>query len=141
MLMLGYGTFVGPGNYTQSIGDAVAHPANHRKFSYLGEILRVGEELKETIFLGRFLDTLQVNVQVGEAVKFRVHQNAETGRRACVLMSDASTAQQATVAFEGNADGPCLVYRPFEKPEPARLPVELSIPSERVVVVLEDDDR
>ena len=133
MLLFGYGIFVGPGNYTQSIKDAAWQPLAR----YMREVIRLGEELKETIFLGRFLDTLQISVQAPETVKFRAHQNTETGKRAGVLVSGAGSVQQATVHFEGNRDGQCLVYKPFEEPESARLPVEVSIPPERVVVVLE----
>ena len=139
LLLFGYGIFVGPRNYTRPLHEAVKQPSVRRRFDYLAEILRIGEELKETLFLGRFLDQLQVEVEADDGVEFRAHQS-ESGGRACVLVNTAGKIRQGTVAFEGNAEGPCRIYQPFEEIRQTPLPAAVRLPSNGVVVVLEVAD-
>jgi len=129
----GYQLLVGPVRYSASMSDEQSRPIS----TYIREVGRIREELKETILFGDFLDDLEVTVEAGEHVKYSTHRHPGTGKRACVLVNLAETEQEAEIAFEG-APGPARVYRPFEETQTVELPATLSIPGERLAIIVEE---
>ncbi len=108
---------------------------------YIREIIRIREleELKDTIFLGEFLDTLQVDVEGDQGVRFNTHRNPRTGKRACVLVNFGVTPLEATLmAFEGNDRGAVGIYEPFAERKGANPPVTVTVKPERLVIVVEE---
>ena len=108
---------------------------------YIREIIRIREleELKDTIFLGEFLDTLQVDVAGDQGVRFNTHRNPRTGKRACVLVNFGLEPLEATLAaFEGNDSGGVGIYQPFEERKGASLPVTVIVRPERFVIIVEE---
>ncbi|KPJ51799.1 MAG: hypothetical protein AMS16_07375 [Planctomycetes bacterium DG_58] len=138
---------VGPGRWSGSMGDA-----SWRELAeYIRAVIVLRERLKDILFLGEFLDELDAEVEAEEGVRFSVHRgvkaeegvrfsvhrNPATGRRACVLVNFSRTGRRASLTFAGNRDGAVRIHRPSVEPEPARLPVSLTIAPDRLVVVEE----
>lgn len=107
--------------------------------TYIKEIVRIQEELKDTILLGEFLDNLQVRVEEQGGVRFGSHRNPKTGKRACVLVNFGETPLETSVlAFDGNEKGDVRIYQPFEECKNAKLPVKVTVPPDRLVIVVEE---
>jgi len=130
----GYQLLIGPGRFSCSM-----HDEQTRELSkYIAEVLSIREELKETIYLGDFLDTLEAFVKSSENVKYNTHRNPKTGKRACVLVNQSKEIAEASVEFLGNADGRICIYKPFDKVRTEQLPVKILIPGEYLAVVVEE---
>ena len=131
----GYQVFVGPGNYTESMEYKPFRPLSR----YVKEVLRIRGSLKETIYQGEFLDTLQASVQGNEAVGYSVFRNAKTGKRACVVVNyEAAPEEASLVRFEGNTSGSVSLYQPYNEVEKRTLPVSLKLPAERFAIIVEE---
>lgn len=133
-MRFGYQLFVGPAHYTASMHWEPMRPLS----AYIREVLRIREALKETLFLGEFLDTLQVRVEGHEEIRFNTHLNPKTGKRACVLVNLGEVSREVSVAFEGKSSELASIYQPFEKRRSEQLPVALAIPPERLAIVVEE---
>jgi hypothetical protein len=132
-LRFGYQIYVTPATHLVSMDDPAYRPLS----TYIREILRLREELRDTVFMGEFLDTLEAQVDAPEAVKYNTHRNPQTGARACILVNFGGEPVQAGVAFDGKPGGAVKIYRPFEEVVEARTPVTVTIPPERPVIVVE----
>lgn len=130
----GYQLIVGPVRYSTSMADEQSRPIS----TYMAEVLRIRDELKETIFFGEFLDNLEVSINGREQLKYNTHRHPKSGRRACVLVNQGAAPLETTVTFDGNAQGSARLYQPFAPIQQARLPVTVSIPGERLVIVVEE---
>ncbi|HEV8634931.1 MAG TPA: DUF6259 domain-containing protein [Chloroflexota bacterium] len=128
----GYQLLLGPVRYSASMADEQMRPIA----TYVAELLRIRRELEDTIFLGEFLDVLEVTVAPHPHLKFNTHRNPRTGQRACVLVNQAETPVETTLSFEG-VSGPLLVYEPFAEVRRATSPAALSVPGERLAIVVE----
>jgi hypothetical protein len=134
----GYQLIMGPVRYSTSMADKQSQPIS----TYVAELLRIRDELKETLFFGEFLDTLEAEVAACEgpadALKYNVHRNPKTGKRACVVVNQSETPLEAVVSFTGAEQQTFSIYRPFAAVEAAESPVRLTIPGERLVILVED---
>ena len=106
--------------------------------AYIHEILRLREELKGTIYLGEFMDVLEVQVETHSEVKFNTHRNPQTGKRACILVNYGEVPHQASVTFDSNGQGMVRIYQPFKEATSAQLPVIVIILPERPVIIVEE---
>jgi len=132
----GYQIFLGPGNYIAP--DSMAFPPMRQLSDYVREILRILESVKDSICLGEFLDTLSVQFEGPDEMRYSVFQNPKTGKRACVVVNMGEKSNRASVkAFEGSTNDKVIVYQPFNPPRAGNLPLELDIASERLVIVAE----
>jgi hypothetical protein len=123
---------IAPVNHTASM----RHESMKELSAYIKEILRIREELKDTLIWGEFLGTEQTHVQ-GE-VPYSTFRNPKTGQRACVLVNNGTNTVQSSVSgFEGCDSGTVVIYQPFERPRQATLPVTVHIPANRAAVVAE----
>ncbi|MHB0999990.1 MAG: DUF6259 domain-containing protein [Armatimonadota bacterium] len=131
----GYHLMIGPKNWTASIGDELYQPIGE----YIKEVLPIWEELKETIFLGEFLDNDGVDFQGTAETRCSIHRNQSTGKRAAVVINFATEPREVSVnSFTGNGNGSVQIYQPYSKVKTAKLPLHLSVPGERFVVVVEE---
>jgi len=129
----GYQLLIGPARYTSSMSDE-----QYRELSaYIAEVLRIREELRDFLLFGEFLDVLGVTVATHEHVMFSTHRDPKTGARACVLVNTCIKPHRATVALDGNHGGPITTYQPFSEPEQRDLPATITIPGERLAIVVE----
>ena len=129
----GYQLLVGPVRYSASMANEQSRPIS----AYIREVIRIREELKDTILFGEFLDTLEVTVEAGDHVKYSVHRNSETGQRACVLINLGETPEDVTIGFAG-PPAPVRIHMPFQEPQTFEPPVALTIPGERLAIVVEE---
>ena len=109
--------------------------------AYIGEINRIREALKETIYLGEYLGDEQIQLEkpANPNFAYSVFRNTRTGVRACILVNNGSLPSRCTVrAFEGSESGEVEVHQPFAPTHRTTLPADLTIPNERIVVVVED---
>ena len=131
----GYVIFVGPGNFTESM----EYKPFQRLSAYIKEILRIRIPLKETIFQGDFLDTLEVEVKENEKVGYSVFRNTKTGKRAWVVVNyDIVPRETSLLSFQGNTQGTVRVYQPYGEAQNLKLPVSLTLPAERLAIVVEE---
>ena len=131
-----YGFFlhIAFGNWTSYMGDDLYKPLS----SYIKEIQRIREELKETIYMGEYLDHLEADVEVTQDMRYGVHRNTESGQRAVVVVNfDAEPHELSLKSFHGNTAGSVYVYAPFKQRAEEKLPVTVSIPGERLAIVIE----
>jgi hypothetical protein len=135
-LRYAYQILVGPIRWSTSMDD----PQMAELARYIKECIRVREQLKDTIFLGDFMDQLEAMVAPKPSLKWNTHRNPATGRRACVLANYAMKPVQTTVKFDGNKRGRARIYRPFEKVIHTTLPAKVTIAGERFAVVVEEQE-
>ena len=126
-------------NFTGYMGDPLYEPLS----SYIKEIQRIRGELKDTIWMGEYLDTLEVEIeapwQILASLRHGVFRNPQTGKRAVVFANfSADTHQVSVKSFAGNSNGQIRVYRPFENVEHTNLPLTLSLPLKGLAIVVED---
>ncbi|NJD04289.1 MAG: hypothetical protein FIA99_17220 [Ruminiclostridium sp.] len=129
----GYQMFIGPAHYTSSM----EYKPMRALSEYIGEALRIREILKDTIYTGKFLDTLQVKVTGHDDVKFNTHLNPQNGERACVLVNFGDCAHEVTVNFDGKTDGSACLYEPYKEAKKMSIPATFTIPVKRFVVLKE----
>jgi hypothetical protein len=106
--------------------------------NYIKEAIRLRQSLKDTIYSGEFLDTLEASVESAGHMGYGVFRNTSTGKRACVLVNyDRDPREVSLKSFEGDRSGAVEVNQPFASPSRRKLPVALRIPGERFAVVIE----
>lgn len=133
-LRYGYQIFVGPGNYVETMDFPPFRPLAN----YIKEAIRLRQGLKDTIYSGEFLDTLEASVTSAGTVGYGVFRNTSTGKRACVLVNYDREPHEASVRFDGNTSGAVEVYQPFADASHRQLPVTVRVPGERFAVVREE---
>jgi hypothetical protein len=130
----GYQIFVGPGHWTESM----AHEPFKPLAGYIKEIIRLREQLKDSIYHAEFMDTLDVKFDAPPHVRYSSFRNYKTGKRACVVVNYGADASEAEViAFDGNTEGQVKVYLLYEEPRTQTLPLRVTIPAQRLAVVVE----
>ena len=133
-LRYGYQIFAGPGNYTEPMD----YPPFRPLANYIKEAIRLRQSLKDTIYSGEFLDTLEASVESAGHTGYGVFRNTSTGKRACVLVNyDRDPREVSLKSFDGDTSGAVEVHQPFASPSSRKLPVTLRIPGERFAVVIE----
>ncbi len=131
----GYQIFVGPGNYTEAMDYRPFQPLA----DYIKEVIRLRKELRDTIYSGEFVDTLEAAVTGSGETGYGVFRNPRTGKRACVLVNYDREAREVSLQrFEGRSGTSVRIYQPFSKPRQASLPVPIRLPGERFAVVMEE---
>jgi hypothetical protein len=130
----GYQILVGPVRYSASMGDEQSKPISE----YIREVIRIREELKDTIYLGDFLDNQEVVVEAAQNLTYKAHRNARTAKRACVLVNQGAGPLETRVSFRGNTGGKACIYQPFEEARTQGFPAYVSIPGERLAIVVEE---
>jgi hypothetical protein len=128
----GYQLLLGPVRYSASMADEQMRPIA----TYVAELLRIRKELADTIFFGDFLDVLEVDVAPHPHLRFNTHRHRLSGKRACVLVNQSEAPVETTVSFEGPGR-PLLLYEPFTEVRRVTSPARLSVPGERLAIVVE----
>ncbi len=131
----GYQLLVGPGSYTRSIGS----PGYEQIAEYIRQVLTIWEELKDTIFLGVYLDQEGVTLSADPGVGYGVHRNPTTEKKAVVLVNYEMEPRTAVLqGFPGNGGKQAQVYVPGKQPRVEPLPLTLALPGERIAIVVEE---
>jgi len=133
-VLLGHHLLIGPAHYTASM----AFPPMRALAKYLGEITRLRRELFGALSRGEYLGPEPMRVEGPESgLEWSVFRDPETGQRAGVLANFGNKPVEARAAFADSAGGEVLIYRPFQPVESSAQPVEIGIPGERVVLIVE----
>lgn len=131
----GYQIFFGPGHWTESMAYEPFKPLA----AYGKEIIRLRELLKDDIYHAEFLDTQEVKFGGQPQVRCSCFKNYETGNRACVIVNYGTEESEAAVlGFDGNVGGRVKVYLPYQEPRSASLPAKVTIPAQRLAIVVEE---
>ena len=127
---------VGMQNFTRSISWEPARGLGN----YIREVKHIRDELAEAVFLGEVLKGAEVNFTrpVGSGVQYNTFRNCKTGKRACILTNKSMRdSKERLGGFEGNISGQVRIYTPFKEAVEAKIPVEIEVPAERIVFVME----
>ena len=130
----GYHLLIGPIRYSATLKNKQFEKLSE----YIKEIISIREILKDTIFYGDFLDVLEIKVKASETVKFNTHRNRLTGKRACVLVNYDKNFQEVSLAFTDPKSENAKIYQPFKKPFKIKSPYKVKIPSERLIILVEE---
>lgn len=141
-LLRGHNLLVGPGNYQASMD----YPPMRALNDYIGEVTSIRRELHDVLSRGQLLDTSdsffasdKPVVKISGTANWTVFRDTVTGQRAVVL---ANLGQRPLVARNVALVEPrvqrCRVFAPSRRPRNARFPLNLTIPPERVAVVIEE---
>ena len=146
-VMTGAVICVEPGSYQESLGSA----AYKQLGDYIREVQRIRGALADTIFLGEYLDMQGAFVQevkenagtgpkytpsTSGALLYRVHRNPKTGQRAIVVANTWRDERKYLWGVPGEDGVSAEVHAPFEPVKTVSSADALSIPAERVQVLV-----
>jgi len=138
---------IGPSHYTKDMNDPPMRKLNR----YIAEVTRIRRELVDVVSRGAVVAAseppfvernppLRLGGSFAKSpdARWTLYRDVQTGRRAVVLANLGRKALTATVALTGGTRAACRVYQPFEEMRPARMPVRIALPAERVAVAVEE---
>jgi hypothetical protein len=130
-----YHCMIGPKCYTASIGDPIYTPLAR----YLGEVMKIWEEQKQTIFLGERLSRGGLELAGSPAVGLNTYRNRANGLRAAVLANSAPTSTTVELRrFADSSSRRVKIYQPYRPVRDALLPATLILPGEQLAVIAEE---
>ena len=121
-------------HYNESADEELTRPLAR----YLNEMIRIRKQYQDLLFLGRFGDTIGASVSAGADVQYSVFDSLSPGNRdrATVLINFDYKPTDATLSIPGRSGQMVEISAPFEKDRRATLPVTVTIPPNRCVVVV-----
>jgi hypothetical protein len=130
-----YHCMIGAKCYTASIGDPIYAPLAR----YVGEVMKIWEAQKQTIFLGERLSGGGLELEGTPAVGLNTYRNHATGRRAAVLINSAPASTTIGLRrFPDSSDGRVKIYQPYKAMRSVLLPATLTVPGEQLAVIAEE---
>jgi hypothetical protein len=122
-----------PRHYNASVDEALTRPLAR----YVSELIRIRKEYADLLFLGRFNDTMGATVKGDADIRYSVFNSLqpENKERDCVVVNFGDGPETAEIGLDGMS-GEVTVAAPFEAERTAVLPVKLTVPGHRVVVVV-----
>jgi hypothetical protein len=122
-----------PRHYNDSADEALTRPLAR----YVAELIRIRKQYADTLFYGRFNDTLGANVRGDADIRYSVFKTSQANSqtRACVVVNFADAPESAEVSMEG-VDGEVIIATPFNPDRKAVLPVRISIPPHQLAVIV-----
>jgi hypothetical protein len=122
-----------PRHYNDSLDEPLTRPLAR----YVKELIRIRTKYQDLLFHGRFNPTFGATVTGGANIRYSVFQpmDAADRRRASVVVNFGDSTETAEVKFDDRATGEVEISAPFEEDRKGRLPVRLTIPPHRCVVV------
>jgi hypothetical protein len=122
-----------PRHYNDSADEPLTRPLAQ----YVSELIRIRKEFEDLLFFGRFNDTIGVAVQGGPDIRYSVFKSMNPVSKdvASVIVNFGDTPESATVSIDG-ASGEVVVAAPDLPDRHAALPLRISIPPHRLVVVV-----
>lgn len=121
-----------PRHYNDSLDEPLQRPLSR----YVSELIRIRKEYRYVLFDGRFLDTIGGSVSGGADVRYSVFENADATARAVVVVNFGDKPEAAEVKLIGAEGREVEISAPFEKDRKEKLPISLSVPPHRCVVVV-----
>ena len=123
-----------PLHYNESM-DA---PLNQKLSAYVSELIRIRNEYKDILFLGRFCDTIGENVKGGKHIRYSVFENmTDSSKKACVIVNFGNTTEEVKMNFsDAGSTNMVSILQPFQKDYYGALPAEITIPPKTCIVVI-----
>lgn len=123
-----------PRHYNDSLDEPLTQPLAR----YVKELIRIRTKYQDLLFHGRFNDTLGGTATGAGTIRYSMFQPMDAGdaRRAMVLVNFGDKEETAEAKFEGGSDREVEISAPFEGDRKGTLPVRLTIPPHRCVVVV-----
>jgi Domain of unknown function (DUF6259) len=117
--------------------DSVDEPLTRRLAGYVEELIRIRKEFESLLFFGRFNDTMGAKVQGGADIRYSVFEPLDSARtgRAAVIVNFGDAPEDAAVQLDGMS-GEVTIAAPDQPDRKAELPLDLTIPPHRLVVVV-----
>jgi hypothetical protein len=121
-----------PRHYNDSLDEPLQRPLSR----YVAELIRIRKQYRDVLFDGRFQDTIGGSVEGDKDVRYSVFENTAATARAMVVVNYGDRPETAKVIMAG-ADGRDVeIAAPFELDRKGKLPLSLTIPPRRCVVVV-----
>lgn len=122
-----------PRHYNDSVDEPLTRPLAR----YVAELIRIRKQYADTLFYGRFNDTLGATVQGDADIRYSVFKARESNShvRACVVVNFGDAPGSAEVSIDG-VDGEVTIATPFNPDRKAVLPVRISIPPHQLAVIV-----
>ena len=147
LVLGGQNIMIGPANYMRGMD----YPPMKELCRYIGEVNRIRRDLHEYVSRGRWVDS---HVKLFASRKptllqggpfaasphagWTVFADTNTGKRAVVLANQSGEALEVNgLSLSDNGTGSCRIYQPFEPMREAHFPISLSLPSERLALIVE----
>jgi hypothetical protein len=120
-------------HYNDSADELLTQPLA----KYVSELIRIRKEFEDLLFFGRFNDTMGATVQGGPDIRYSVFKSMDPNNKdvASVIVNFGDAPESATVTMDG-ASGEVVVAAPDLPERHATLPLQISIPPHRLVVVV-----
>jgi hypothetical protein len=124
---------VQPRHYNDSMDEPLTRPLSR----YVQELIRIRTKHKDTLFFGRFRDTVGADVQAGRDVRHSVFEGMGRPGKACVVVNFGNEETRAEVSWPGGEGKRVEVLKPYNPDETMTLPVNLQLPAHTCAVVAE----
>lgn len=126
---------IGAKCYTASIGDPIYAPLAR----YVGEVMKIWDAEKQTIFLGERLSNGGLELEGQPAVGLNTYRNRASGLRAAVLVNSRPNSTTVRLrGFAGSSNSRVKVYQPYQPVRAVLLPAAVTLPGEQLAVIAED---
>ena len=122
-----------PRHYNDSMDEGLTRPLSR----YVQELIRIRGKHRDTLFLGRFLDTIGAEVKAGKDVRYSVFEGLEKQGKACVVVNYGNEEATAEVSWPGGEDRRVEILQPHQPDQAASLPANLRLRPHTCVVVAE----
>lgn len=122
-----------PRHYNDSADEALTRPLAE----YVAELIRIRKEFQDLLFFGRFNDTFGATVEGGSDVRYSVFKSMDPNSKdvAAVVVNFGDVPESAAIRIDG-AKGEATVAAPNQPDYKSALPLQISIPPHRLVVVV-----
>ncbi len=123
-----------PRHYNDSVDDPLTRPLAR----YVSELIRIRKEYANLLFYGRFNDTTGATVKGGGPyIRYSVFDPFHSGNsgRACVIVNFGNSPASVEVNLDGMT-GNVRIAAPFQADRTDSLPVRMTIPPDRLAVVV-----
>ena len=122
-----------PRHYNDSADEPLTRPLAE----YVSQLIRIRKQFEDLLFFGRFNDSIGATVQGGPDIRYSVFKSMDPDNKdvASVIVNFGDTPEFATIGIDG-ASGEVVVAAPDLPDRHAALPLQISIPPHRLVVVV-----
>jgi hypothetical protein len=121
-----------PRHYNDSLDDPLMRPLSR----YVSELIRIRKQYRDVLFDGRFKDTIGGSVSGDPDVRYSVFENKDATARALVAVNYGDQPESAVANLPGADGREVEISAPFQADSKGKLPLSLSIPPHRCVVLM-----
>jgi hypothetical protein len=122
-----------PRHYNDSADEPLTRPLA----DYVSQLIKIRKQFEDLLFFGRFNDTMGATVEGGPDIRYSVFKSMNPDNKdvASVVVNFGDTPESASIHMDGMS-GDVTVAAPDQPDRQAALPLQVSIPPHRLVVVV-----